>query len=137
MGAHNRKLHKLTLDIGGTEFQMQCRVATIENNTDDPEQFHTFGGDEGSFAEAADPSYSLALELYADWRTNGISDYLWLHDGQTVSFELVHHPDTPAETVSWSGELLIKAPNVGGEVRTTELTTTTMAIIGTPVYSRP
>lgn len=137
MGAHNRKLQELTLDIGGTEFQLQCRKAEVQNNTDDGETFFTFGGDSGTFVEAADDSYALDLEFYADWRSNGISDYLWLNDGNTVTFLVQHNPDVPAETVSWSGELLIKAPNALGDVRTTEVTATTLQIVGKPDYSRP
>lgn len=136
MAAHNRKLTQLTLDIGGTEFQIQCRTAEIQNNTDDGETFYTFDPD-GAFVEAADDSYALNLEFYADWRSAGISDYLWLNDGNTVAFELVHHPDRPAEQVTFSGDVLIKAPNVGGEVRTTEITSTVLQIVGKPTYSRP
>lgn len=137
MGAHNRKLKVLTLDIGGTEFQIQCRKAEVQNNTDDGESFYTFGGDAGTFVEPADDSYALDLEFYADWRANGISDWLWTHDGETVTFEVVHNPDIPAETVSWSGELLVKAPNALGEVRVTEVTATTLQIVGKPLYDRP
>jgi hypothetical protein len=137
MGAHNRKLKVLTLDIGGTEFQIQCRKAEVQNNTDDGETFFTYGGDDGTFVEAADDSYALDLEFYADWRSNGISDYLWLQDGNTVSFTVQHNPDVPAETVSWSGELLIKAPNALGDVRTTEITATTLQIVGKPEYTGP
>lgn len=135
MPAHNRKLTELTLDIGGTEFQIQCRRAELQNNTDDGETFHTFDPD-GVFVEAADDSYALALEFYADWRSGGISDYLWDNDGDTVTFELVHHPGTAGETVTWTGSVLIKAPNVGGEVRTTEITSTTLQCAGKPTYTR-
>lgn len=137
MPAHNRKLAQLTLDIGGTEYQIQCRSAELQNNTDDGTQFDTFGGDEGTFVEPADDSYALALEFYADWRLQGISDYLWDHDGETVTFRLVHWPHIPAETVQWDGDVLVKAPNVGGEIRSTEITTTTLQCVGKPEKSRP
>jgi hypothetical protein len=137
MGAHNRKLKELVLDIGGTEFQIQCRKAEVQNNTDDGETFFTYGGDDGTFVEPADDSYALDLEFYADYRSNGISDYLWLQDGNTVTFQVTHNPDVPAETVSWSGSLLIKAPNALGDVRTTEITATTLQIVGKPDYTRP
>lgn len=136
MTAHNRKLSLLVLDIGGNEFQIQCRKAEIVNNTDDAESFATFAPD-GGFVEAAEPSFALDLEFYADWRSAGVSDYLWDNDGVTVAFELTHHPDIPAETVIFSGNVLIKAPNVGGEVRTTEVTATTLVCEAKPVKTRP
>lgn len=135
MVAHNRKLTQLTLDIGGTEFQVQCRRAEIQNNTDDGETFYTFDP-AGAFVEAADDSYALNVEFYADWRSGGISDYLWDNDGETVAFELVHHPGVTGETVTFSGSLLVKAPTVGGEVRTTEVTSTVLQIVGKPTYTR-
>jgi hypothetical protein len=135
--AHNRKLKILVLDIGGTEFQIQCRKAEVQNNTDDGEFFPTYDPDDGGFVEAADDSYALDLEFYADWRSNGISDYLWLQDGNTVTFSVTHNSDIPAETVSWTGEVLIKAPNALGDVRTTEVTATTLQIVGKPDYNRP
>lgn len=135
MAAHNRKLTQLTLDIGGTEFQIQCRRAEIQNNTNDGTTFYTFDPT-GAFVEAADDSYALNLEFYADWRSGGISDYLWENDGETVTFELVHHPGVSGETVTFSGSVLIKAPQVGGEVRTTEVTTTVLQIVGKPTYTR-
>jgi hypothetical protein len=136
MTAHNRKLTQLTLDLGGTEFQIQCRKAEIVNNTDDPELFHTFDPD-GSFAEAADPSFALDLEFYSDLRSGGITDFLWDNDGNTVSFEIVHYPHIPAETVTFTGEVLVKAPNIGGEVRATDVTATVLQCVDKPVKSRP
>jgi hypothetical protein len=137
MSAHNRKLQVLTLDIGGNEFQIQCRVAELQNNTDDGTFFPTYDPVDGGFIEAAEDSYALNLEFYADWRSDGVSDYLWSQDGTTVSFQLDHHEDIPAEHVRWVGEVLIKAPNVGGEVRTTEITSTVLQCAGKPTFSRP
>lgn len=135
MAAHNRKLQVLTLDIGGNEFQIQCRLAELQNNTDDGTTFFTFDP-AGTFVEAADDAYALNLEFYADWRSDGVSDYLWANDGTTVSFQLDHHPDVALEHVRWVGEVLIKAPTVGGEVRTTEITATVLQCAGKPTYTR-
>src|SRR5262245_11137401 len=137
MTAHNRKLRILTLDIGGNEFQIQCRKAEVVNNTDDAEAFATFDPVNGGFVEAADDAYALDLEFYADWRGAGVSDWAWDNDGETVPFQIDHHPDIPAEHVIFNGEVLIKAPNVGGEIRTTEITATTLTCNGKPVKSRP
>jgi hypothetical protein len=138
---HHRKLKILTLDIGGTEFQIQCRKAQIVNNTDDGETFYTFGNDGNddstSFVEAADPSFALDLEFYSDWRSAGISDYLWDNDGVDVDFQLDLNPDIPAEHVIFNGTVNVKAPSPGGEIRTTDVTAATLQCAGKPAKSRP
>ena len=136
MAATNYKLKVATLDIGGSQFQGQVTQMTIENNTDDPTIFYTFGGDGSSFAEAAEDSYVLSLTGFADWTLGGFSDFLWAHDGETVTFQLDHHPDVVGSHVRWTGQVQIKAPTSGGEIRTTETTETTLGIVGKPVYSR-
>jgi hypothetical protein len=137
MAAHNRKLREMTITIGGVSFQDQCSDAQIQNNTDDGEVFHTYGGDDASFVEPADDSYALALTLYADWRAAQVSDWLWDHDGETVAFTLVHHPNVVGETVQWDGEVLVKAPNVGGAIRTTEVTSVVLQCPSKPDKTRP
>lgn len=135
MVANNRKLKIITLDIGGSQFQAQLSEWKIVNDTDDAEIRYTFAPD-GAFAESADDSYQLELKFYADWRSGGVSDFLWAHDGETVTFMIDHLPDIVGEHVRWTGSVQIKAPDVGGEVRTTEITETTLAIVGKPVYAR-
>ena len=136
MSAHNRKLSVLVLDLGGNEFQIQCRKAEIINNTDDSEFFPTYAPD-GGFIEAADAAFALDLEFYSDWRSNGVSRWLWEHDGETVPYSVTHHPDIPAETVIFTGECQIKAPNVGGEIRTTEVTACVLVCSGKPDMDTP
>lgn len=146
MGAHNRKLKYLMLGLGDSpdEFEFACQVETwtLNNNTEDGEKRYSFcynaadpDPNDGEFREDAEPDWSLSLTLYADWRSNGISRYLTQHDGETVVFRLDHHPDIPAEHVTWDGSLKIKAPSVGGEPRTTEMTEVELVIIGKPVDS--
>jgi hypothetical protein len=136
MAVNHRKLMKATLSIGGIEFQNQLSTFNLSNDTDDPEQFHTYGGEGESFAEAADDAYTLELTFYADWRSNGVSDFLTANDGSTLPFILDHHPDVVGEHVRRAGDVLIKAPNMGGEIRTTETTETTLTVIGKPSYER-
>lgn len=136
MTAHNRKLKIITLDIDGSEFQAQLREWTLNNGTGDGETFYTYGGDAESFIEAAEAEFTLECTFFADWRSDGISSYLWAHDGETVTFQLDHHPDIVGEHVRWSGSLQIKAPSVGGEVRTTEETAVTFTIVGKPTFER-
>lgn len=136
MSIHNRKLKVIELQIGAVEYQCQLKTWTMANNTEDGEKLYSYCPD-GEDREEAEPDYALELEFFADWRTNGISDWLTLHDQENAAFVLDHHPDIPAEHVRWSGTLRVKAPPVGGETRTTEMTSVTLQIIGKPVYSRP
>lgn len=136
MTVKHQKLKKILFDLDGNEFQVQLKNWKLNNDTDDPEILHTFGGEEESFAEDADPSWSLDLELYADWTVNGVSDFLTSHDGETLPFEITHHVGLVGWEHQRSGSVLIKAPSVGGEVRDTEVTEITLAVIGKPSYTR-
>jgi len=136
MTVNHKKLKKITFDLGGEEFQVQLKTWNLNNDTDDPEIFHTFGGPEEDFAEAADDAWSLDLEGYADWTEGGFSDYLTEHDGETVSFEITHHVGVAGWEHQRSGQVLIKAPSVGGDVGDTELTCTTLSVVGKPLYTR-
>ena len=135
MSAHNRRLKFIEFALGATNFQIQCSSWTLTNNSPDGEKMYTYDPD-GEFYEEADPEYALDLRFFSDWRSAGISEYLWENDGAVVTFTLDHFPDIPAEHITWTGEVLIKAPNVGGDVRTTEVTEVTLRCIGKPVKTR-
>lgn len=135
MTAHNRKLTKVTFSLDGTQYQAQLKSWTMNNNTDDAEVFYVYEPGE-EFAEAADPAWSIDCSFYADWRSDGIADFLVAHDEEDVAFVLDHHPDIVGEHVRWTGTIHLKAPSFGGDVRTTEELNTTLTFVGKPVYSR-
>ena len=136
MSTHSRKIKIVEFTLEGNSFECQVKNWKIVNGTGDGERFYAQCPD-GEFFEDAEPEYSLELEFFADWRLSGVSDYLVSNDQETVAFQLDHHPDVAAEHVRWTGDVKVKAPDVGGENRTTEMTTVTLPIIGKPVYSRP
>jgi hypothetical protein len=138
MPFHNRKLKVITFTAGGIAFQTQVQTWNLANNTEDGEKIYSFAGPGpiGEDREETDPDYALEATFYADWRSDGVSDWATAHDGETVAFVLEHHPDIPEEHVTWSGDLIVKAPNVGGDARTTEMSEVTWPIIGKPVYAR-
>lgn len=138
MSFHNRKLKKITFTVDGNSFACQLKEWALANNTEDGEKIFSFcgPGEEGEDREESDPDYALEMTFFSDWRSNGISDWSWVNDGRTVGFVLDHHPDIPEEHVTWTGQLKVKAPNVGGEARTTEESEVEWAIIGKPVYTR-
>jgi hypothetical protein len=131
---HNRKLKLYNLTIDEVSFDPQLQNVTLSNNTADGDKL--FGYDGGESRTETDPDYALDLTFYADWRLDGISDFLTAHDGERLAWTGDHHPDIPAEHVRWSGFLTVKAPNVGGDVRTTEMTEITLQVEGKPVYAR-
>ncbi len=131
---HHRRLKTITLSIDTTQYECQVQSWQIVNNTDDGDKHYTFCPD-GEFREDADDDYALELTFFSDWRKpTGISHFLWTNDKQEVAFELHHHPDIPAEHVMWTGTVRIKAPNIGGEARTEEMTEVTLPIVGRPSY---
>ena len=100
----------------------------------DPAQSDEANALEGEFREEAEPDYTLTATLYSDWRSSGISTYAWQHDGETVNFRIDHHPNIAGEYVAFEGRLKIKAPNVGGDARTTEMSEISWVIIGKPTF---
>jgi hypothetical protein len=136
VSTHNRKLKLIEFQLGDDNFECQVSSWNMANNTEDGEKFYAFCPD-GEFREEAEPDYALELKFFSDWRSEGISDFLTANDQMVVAFQLDHHPDRPAEHVRWTGTAKIKAPTVGGDARTTEMTEITLPCIGKPVYSRP
>lgn len=135
---NSSKLKEITFTLGGNDFKCQLETWQMVNNTEDGERFYTFcgPGSEGEFREEAEPDYALELTFHADWRLNGISDYLTTNDQQTVAFVLVNRPNTAGQAVQWSGSLKVKAPTAGGQARTTEKSDITLPVIGKPTYTR-
>jgi hypothetical protein len=154
MPPHSRKLKFLQFFLGNGEspdeqaaFQCQVQTWRIVNNTPDGDKMYGFCYDPeltdaeneaaGEFREEAEPDYALEVTFHADWRSGGISDFLWAHDGETVTWRIDHHPNDLDSHVAWEGTLKVKAPSVGGEVRTSEMTEWTSPIIGKPTYLGP
>lgn len=150
MSAHNRRLKFLQLGVGagespsGDEIDFGCQVSTwqIVNNTPDGDKLFSFCYDptetdevneqNGEFREETEPDYTLNFTVFSDWRSDGISTYAWAHDGETVPFRLDHHPNILDEHTAWVGHVKIKAPSVGGDARTTEMSEMSWVIIGKP-----
>lgn len=138
MALQTRKVKIVAFSLDNPEQNFECQVKTwkLVNNSGTPDKLYA-QCPAGEVLEDTEDDYSLELEFYADWRSAGISDYLWENDRQTVAFHLDHHPDIPMENVIWDGICYIVAPDVGGEVRTTEMTEVSLRCIGKPVKTRP
>ena len=132
---HTRRLKIITFTLSGISFECQISNWTMTNNTEDGAKTFTYCPD-SEFRTETDYNYSLALRAFADWRSNGFSDFLWTYDRTVANFVLDHHPDIVGEHVRWSGTVVLRAPTVGGDVRTIEESSATFPVIGKPEYLR-
>jgi hypothetical protein len=124
---HQRRLKVALIAVGGSNFECQIKNWSLDPGEQDGDRQYTFCPD-GEFVEETDPEPTLELEFFADWRSNGISDYLWEHRGEEADVSITNHPDLPAETTLFSGTVRLKAPPVGGEARSTEMQTVTLLV---------
>lgn len=135
MSVHHRKLKRIEFAIGETQFECQVQSWSLDPGIGDGERNYTFCPD-GEFIEEADPEPTLELTFYSDWRSDGISTFLWEHQGEEAEFTLDHHPDIPEEHVRWTGTVRVRPGPVGGEARETETTEVTLEIVGEPTFER-
>lgn len=136
MSIHTNKLKYISLELDGEEFRAQLRSWRLVPNDEEGDSIYTYGVDgQNEDTEDADVTWTLELSFYADYRSpTGISHWLWVHGGETVAFTIEHNLGSAGEDPQWTGEVKIKKPAVGGEVRTTELTEVTLALAGEPTY---
>lgn len=134
MPPQHKQLKLITLTVAGQSWEGQIRRWELDPGEQDGDQAYTFSPD-GAFTEDTTPEPTLLLEFYADWRANGISDYLWTHRGETAVFVLDHNPDDAASHVRWTGSIVLKAPTAGGEARTNEVGEVTFQCQGMPTYT--
>lgn len=130
---HVKKLKQVTLTVAGESWECQTEKVELVNDTDDPEQAYVLCED-GSYYDESDPSYKLDFTALADWRVAGLSRYLWQHKGEVAAFTYVLHPEDPASTVHWTGEVRLKAPTAGGEARATEKQEVSLPVLGEPTF---
>lgn len=130
MSVVHRRLKIIQFTIDGTSYECQLNSWTLDPGTDDGDRQFTFCPD-GQFVEETDDEPTLELKFFSDWRSAGISDFLWSHANEEADFVLDHHPDIPGEHVRWTGTLLVKPAPVGGDARDTETTEVTLQIVGT------
>lgn len=135
MAVHHRRLKLINFQLGTDSFECQVNTWNLDPGIDDGDRQFTFCPD-GEFIEDTEPEATLELKFFSDWRSGGISDFLWSHNGEEADFVLDHHPDIPGEHVRWTGKVLIKPGPVGGDPRTTEVTEVTLQCVGLPVYER-
>lgn len=133
---HYRRLKLVTFTLNGVDFSCQLNNWNIINNTVDGEKTFTYCGNPSEFRTETDDNWALQLKFFSDWRIGGISDFLIQHTREIAAFQLDHYPDIVGEHVRWTGNCVLKAPTVGGDIRTLEETSVTLLILGVPQYAR-
>lgn len=127
MAIQHKRLKLITLTIGGTSIEKQVQSWKLDPGVKDGDHKYTFGAPpDGEFIEETDAEASLELKLFSDWRSAGISTFLWNNPNTEADFVLDHHPDDPASHVRFSGKVLIQPAPVGGDARETEMTEITL-----------
>jgi hypothetical protein len=132
MTIHQRRLKVIAFTIGDdveNSFECQVQSWTLDPGIDDGDLQWSYCATDNSFIEETDPQPTLDLTFWSDWRSEGVSAYLWDHKGEVATFALDHHPDIPEEHVRWTGSLLVRPGPAGGDARTTEQTEVTLQIV--------
>lgn len=135
MTLHQRRLKIVTFTLDGNSFECQVQSWKLDPGVKDGNRLYSYCPD-GISIEETDNEPSLELKFYSDWRSAGVSTYLWQNSNSTVAFVLDHHPDIVGEHVRWSGSVLIKPPPAGGDVRDTEMSEITLQIVGDPTFEQ-
>lgn len=138
------RLKVINFTLNGVSYGFQLNSWTLTNNTVDGVKTFTYGGPgttqtgvvSSEFRTETDDDWQLSMKYYSDWRAGGISDYLMQNTRVVAGFQLDHHPDIVGQWVRWSGNCVLKAPNVGGDVRMIEETSVNLLILGIPTYAR-
>jgi hypothetical protein len=133
---HTRRLKIVVFTLNGVDQSCQLNSWNMLNNTVDGTKSFSYCGNTAEFRTETDNDYALQLKFFSDWRAGGISDYLWNNSRAYAGFVLDHMPDVVGEHVRWSGTCVIKAPTVGGDIRTIEETSQTLLILGVPTFTR-
>lgn len=134
MTLHQVRLKLINFTLGGNSFECQVQSWTLDPGVNDGDRLYSYCPD-GVAIEETDNEPTLQLKFYADYRSAGVSNYLWTNANATVAFTLDHHPDIVGEHVRWSGNVLIKPPPVGGDVRDVEYSEVTLQCVGDPTFT--
>lgn len=135
MSVHHRKVKVVQFSLNGTSYECQVQNFRLVNNTELGDKQYAMCP-QGEFREEGDPDYTLELVFYADWRLDGISDFLTANDGALADFIADWHPDIPGEHIRRTGRCYLRDPGLGGETRQTETHELTLQVEGKPTYER-
>lgn len=137
MSIHAPTMKYVSLEIGGNEFRAQITDWRLVDDSEDGDKIFTYGEDgENEDQEEGTDAWNLELKFYADYRTpTGLNHYLWTNAPGVANYTIHHNLGVDGSDPVYSGQVKLKRPNVGGEVRTKELTELTLPTVGVPDYA--
>jgi len=117
-----------TLSLGGTDHICQVMSAVLAGSN--TRQDITTGC--GTTTRFINERFELQVRFVQDFRTGGISKYLWDHYNTDVAFVFSPAADN---TPSVAGTLTCPRPKLGGDAGTPCIDDLTMPCVGTPTLT--
>lgn len=110
------KLKTGTLSLGGTQFAIQAKhVSLVPDQSNVGENLEVLSGDILYGGELT--TWTLHIEALQDFElTAGLQNYLLTNAGLVVAF--IWKPKTGTQVPTYSGTVLVRAPEIGGDVNT-------------------
>jgi hypothetical protein len=136
---HQRRITTISLSVDGTDFSTQIQTFNFDPGVKvGTQQFTLSSAGEGhnAFYEDTDPEATLEIKGYEDWRSDGLSDFIYSNVNAVVDFVLEQNPDVSAEHTLISGSLKIIPHVTGGDARTTAMLDATFPVFPGYSYTR-
>ena len=118
----------VTLGAGPTAVGDQC-IASVVSATQSEEQFETMAGVTVVYGATL---FYLELEYAQDWRTTGISYFLWQNDGANVAFSF---SPTVDGTPKMAGTCRARRGAFGGNMGRASRDRVRLAVVGVPTLT--
>jgi hypothetical protein len=135
-----RRITTISLTVDGTDFSTQINNFVFDPGvTPGDQQFTLSSAGEGhnAFFEDTDPKATLAIKAYEDWRSDGLSDFIYSNINAVVDFVLEQNPDIPDEHTLISGSLKIIPHATGGDARAYAQIDATFQVLPGYTYDHP
>jgi hypothetical protein len=128
---------RLASDSVGARAEFNCDVHTAEiiPSAGDEVTYSTLCA-EGSYSSRGKTTYALHLVAAQRWAIDGLSTFLWDHDGEIADFQYQAHGDgvaPAADAPGMTGQVTLVAGNYGGEVDTYAELEVTLPCVTKPV----
>jgi hypothetical protein len=137
---HARRITTIVMTVDGTDFSTQLQTGVFDPGvTAGDQQFTLSSAGEGhnAFYEDTDPKATLAVKGFEDWRSGGLSDFIYSNINAVVDFVFEQNPDIPAEHILVTGSLKIIPHATGGDARTYAMVDCTWPVLPGYAYDHP
>lgn len=126
-----------TLEIGATgtltDFSAQCTSVKLTPTVDNGDPLNVLSGEQipGDRSEAFTLDGTFVQDFGSAAGTT--TEFLFDHRGQTMDFEFT--PSSAQSTKKITGQLVVEAIDIGGDVKTTPTSDFSFVIVGAPVLA--